>query len=142
MKRSQTGQRKTKASVASNVNGAQAPRSTPKSNVSITFRHVEPTDALRTYAERKFGRIAKHFKRDCETHLILAVDKHRQSGEVTLKSGKLEFAAREETKDLYSVIDLLAEKASKQLQNHLEKSSTRRVRTASTGAIMTAIEES
>jgi putative sigma-54 modulation protein len=141
MKNSRAGQRKRKASAAAGSGRASTKGPAPKTTVAITFRHVEPTDALRTYAERKFGRIARHLKRDCDAHLILAVDRHRQSGEVTLKSGKLEFAAREETNDLYSVIDLLADKAAKQLQNHLEKASTRRIRTASTGVILTAIEE-
>ncbi len=114
---------------------------TPQAAVAITFRHVEPTPAIRSYAERKFARIARHFKRSCEVHLILAVDKYRQCGEVTLKSGRLEVTAREETRDLYSVIDLLADKAGRQLRSHLEKSSTRRMRAPSTGAIMTAVEE-
>ena len=53
----------------------------------MTFRHVEPTLAIRSYAERKFSHMAKFLKRVCVVHLILSVDKFRQPGEVTVKSG-------------------------------------------------------
>ena len=141
MKNSQSGQRATKTAETPGARPAPVKRPAPSATVTITFRHVEPTDAIRGYAERKFGRIARHYKRDCDVHLILVVDKHRQCGEVTLRSGRIEATAREETKDLYSVIDLLADKAGRQLQCHLEKTSARRTRAASTGVIMSAVEE-
>ena len=141
MKNAQTGQRTIKATKEQGAERRSVKPPAPRAVVAITFRHVEPTAAIREYAERKFGRLARHFKRDCTAHLILAVDKYRQYGEVTLKAGRVEVAAREETNDLYSVIDRLAEKSGRQLQNHIEKSSTRRTRAASTGAIMTAVED-
>lgn len=121
---------------------AAARRDLPETSVSVTFRHVEPTDALRAYAERKFVHVAKYLKRACSVHLILGVDKYRQNGEVTLKSGRLAVTAQEETKDLYAVIDLLTAKIERQLKSHLGKTSTRRVRTPSTGEVMSAVEES
>jgi len=54
-------------------------------------------------------------------HLIFTVDKYRHRGEVTVKSGYLEVAAEEETKDFYSVIDLLADKVERQLKSHRGK---------------------
>ena len=59
------------------------------------------------YAEQKFAHLGRSLKRTCLAHLILTVDKYRQHGEVTVKSGRLSVIAQEETKDLYSVIDLL-----------------------------------
>src|SRR5690349_7171854 len=72
----------------------------PATEVSVTFRHVEPSSAIRAYALRKFSYIAKFLKRACEVHLILTVDKYRQRGEVTVKSGRLAVTAQEQTKDL------------------------------------------
>ncbi len=114
----------------------------PEAAVTVTFRHVDPTDALRAYAERKFAALPKHFKRACTVHLILGVDKYRQNGEVTVKSGRLTLTAEEETKDLYAVIDLLTAKIERQLKSHLGKTNTRRVRTLSTGEVMRSAEES
>ena len=113
----------------------------PATQVTVTFRHVEPTDALRLYAERKFAHVGKLIKRACQAHLILTVDKYRQHGEVTVKSGRLSVSAQEETKDLYSVIDLLADKVGRQLKKHLEKFKAKKVRSPSTGEVLSAGEE-
>jgi putative sigma-54 modulation protein len=110
-------------------------------NVSVTFRHVEPTDAIRLYAERKLAHISRLLKRSCDAHLILTVDKYRQHGEVTVKSGRLSVTAQEETKDLYSVIDLLADKVGRQLKKHIEKFKAKKVRSPSTGEVLSASEE-
>jgi len=109
--------------------------------VTVTFRHVEPTDAIRLYAERKLAHVGKLLKRTCQAHLILTVDKYRQHGEVTVKSGRLSVTAQEETKDLYSVIDLLADKVGRQLKKHLEKFKAKKVRSPSTGEVLSASEE-
>ena len=110
-------------------------------NVTVTFRHVEPTDAIRQYAERKFAHVGKLIKRACEAHLILSVDKYRQHGEVTVKSGRLSVTAAVETKDMYSVIDLLADNVGRQLTKHLEKIKAKKVRSPSTGQVLAASEE-
>ena len=112
----------------------------PSVGVRVTFRHVAPTAAIRAYAERKFLHVAKFLKRACDVHLILTVDKYRQHGEVAVKSGRLAVTAQEETRDLYSVIDLLADKVGRQLKSHLGKSKDKKVRALSTGEILSAAE--
>ena len=108
----------------------------PAPELAVTFRHVEPTEAIRAYAVRKLSHLAKFLKRPCLIHLILTVDKYRHRGEVTVKSGHLAVSAQEETKDLYSVIDLLADKVERQLKNHRGKTTTKHLRTASAGELM------
>ncbi|HKV55000.1 MAG TPA: ribosome-associated translation inhibitor RaiA [Candidatus Binataceae bacterium] len=112
----------------------------PAPEVTVTFRHVEPTEAIRAYGVRKLSHVAKFLKRACQVHLILTVDKYRQCGEVTVKSGHLAVAAQEETKDLYSVIDLLADKVGRQLKSHLEKTAAKKVRALSTGEVLSDSE--
>lgn len=103
----------------------------PVPEVAVTFRHLEPTDAIRAYAVRKLSHPARFLKRSCQIHLILTVDKYRHRGEVTVKSGHLAVAAQEETKDLYSVIDLLADKVERQLKSHRGKTTTKKLRAPS-----------
>jgi ribosome hibernation promoting factor len=123
------------------VRRAERIAAAPATQVTVTFRHVEPTDAIRLYAERKFAHVGRLIKRTCEAHLILTVDKYRQHGEVTVKSGRLSVSAQEETKDLYSVIDLLADKVGRQLKKNLEKFKAKKVRSPSTGELLSATEE-
>ncbi|HUO05267.1 MAG TPA: ribosome-associated translation inhibitor RaiA [Candidatus Binataceae bacterium] len=113
----------------------------PTATVTVTFRHVEPTDAIRDYAERKLSHIGRLLNVDCTAHVILSVDKFRQHGEVTVKAGRLSVTAEEETKDLYSVIDLLADKVGRQLKKHREKFKAKKVRSPSTGEVLTAAEK-
>jgi ribosomal subunit interface protein len=113
----------------------------PQANVAVTFRHVEPTEAIKVYGQRKLAHVAKYLRRACDIHLILTVDKYRQHGEVTVKSGRFAVSAQEETKDLYSVIDLLAAKVERQLKKHVEKTQGRKVRSLSTGELLTAVEQ-
>jgi ribosomal subunit interface protein len=112
-----------------------------QANVAVTFRHVEPTEAIKVYGQRKLAHVAKYLRRACDIHLILTVDKYRQHGEVTVKSGRFAVSAQEETKDLYSVIDLLAAKVERQLKKHVEKTQARKVRSLSTGELLTAVEQ-
>jgi putative sigma-54 modulation protein len=110
--------------------------------VTVTFRHLDATDALRTYAERKLAHIGKYLKRACQVHLILSVDKYRQCGEVTVKSGRLSATAAEVAKDLYAVIDLLTDKVGRQLKRNAEKIQARKTRAPSTREVLSAVEES
>jgi len=120
----------------------RAARGPVTTTVTVTFRHVAPSSAVRGYAERKFAHLGKFLKRACEAHVILSVDKYRQHGEVTVKSGRLSATAEQESRDLYSVIDLLEDKLVRQLTRHLEKIATNKVRTPSAGEILSEAEES
>jgi putative sigma-54 modulation protein len=108
----------------------------PAPEIAVTFRHVEPTEAIHAYAVRKLSHLTRFLKRSCLIHLILTVDKYRHRGEVTVKSGYLAVSAQEETKDLYSVIDLLADKVERQLKNHRGKTTAKQLRAASAGELM------
>ncbi len=110
-------------------------------NVTVTFRHVEPTEALRQYAERKLGAVARALGRSSEAHLILSVDKYRHCGEVTFKAGRFAATAVEENTDLYAVIDLLADKVARQLKKHVEKVKGKKMRSPSTPEVLAAAED-
>jgi putative sigma-54 modulation protein len=112
----------------------------PAPEITVTFRHVEPTEAIRSYAVRKLSHVAKFMKRACQVHLILTVDKYRHCGEVTVKSGYLAVTAQEETKDLYSVIDLLADKVERQLKHHRGRTATKKLRAESAGELLSRSE--
>ena len=77
----------------------------------------------------------------CSIHLILSVDKYRHCGEVTVKCGRFSITAKDETKDLYAVIDLLAAKVGRQLKSHLAKVATQHTRTPSAGEVLSVAEE-
>jgi putative sigma-54 modulation protein len=98
--------------------------------VSVTFRHTQPTDALKRYAEDKVHKkIGKYFYRPLEAHVVLSVDsKERQSAEVTLQTQRHTLHGREETADLYSAIDLVTHKIEQQIRKYKTKLRRRRIK--------------
>jgi putative sigma-54 modulation protein len=95
--------------------------------VSVTFRHTQPTEALKHYAEEKIHKVGKYFRRPLEAHVVLSVDsRQRQTAEVTLQARGLTLHGREETNDLYSAIDLLIDKIEQQIRKHKTKSRLKR----------------
>jgi putative sigma-54 modulation protein len=90
--------------------------------VAVTFRHTQPTDALKQYAEEKIHRIGKYFYQPLEAHVILSVgSKQRQWAEVELHVRGNTIHGKEETEDLYSAIDLVMAKIERQIKKRKEK---------------------
>ena len=78
--------------------------------ITVTFRHVDPTPPLKAYAEEKLQRVRKYLHRPVDAHVILSVSKERHIAEITLKADHVTMFAEEETHDLYSAIDLAIDK--------------------------------
>jgi len=95
--------------------------------VSVTFRHTQPTEALKQYVEEKIRKIGKYFYRPLEAHVVLSVDsKERQLAEVTLLTRGITIHGREETTDLYSAIDLVTDKLQQQIRKYKTRMRLRR----------------
>ena len=98
--------------------------------VSVTFRHIEPTAALKQYAEEKIHKIGKYFSHPLDAHVILAVDaKQRQLAEVELHTHGAMIHGKEQHQDLYAAIDLVLDKVERQVRKQKEKSKVNRRRT-------------
>lgn len=94
--------------------------------VLVTFRHVEPTAALREYAEQKAQRVQKYLRRPSDVHVVLAVSKRRHIAEVTLRASRTALTATEETSDLYAAIDLAMDKIDRQVRRLVAKRKDRK----------------
>jgi len=98
--------------------------------VSVTFRHIEPTEALKQYAEEKIHKIGKYFSHALNAHIILAVDtKERQLAEIELHTHGATIHGKEQHQDLYAAIDLVIDKIERQVRKHKDKSKVSRRRT-------------
>lgn len=95
--------------------------------VTVTFRHVDPTPALRDHAERKVTHmVRKYLRRPGDAHVVLSVVKSRHMAEVTLQAQHVSLFAKETTSDLYSAIDLAVAKLSHQAQKLKAKRADRK----------------
>jgi putative sigma-54 modulation protein len=98
--------------------------------VSVTFRHTEPTNALKRYAEEKVHRIGKYFSQSLEAHVVLSVDGNLQVAEVELHTHGTVIHGKEQTEDLYSAIDLMMDKIERQIKKQKGKNKLGRRRAA------------
>jgi ribosome hibernation promoting factor len=84
--------------------------------VTVTFRHIEPTEALRKYAQDKLQRLSKYLHRPMDAHVILSVLKKIHRAEINLSANGTSLFSEDETNDLYSAIDLALDKIERQVK--------------------------
>lgn len=90
-------------------------------HVSVTFRHMESSDAIRGYAEEKTERLAKYLFEPAEIHWVLSVEKIRHIADVTITANGVTTKAQGDTQDMYSAIDTVLDKLENQLRKHKER---------------------
>ena len=87
----------------------------------LSGHHVEVTPALRSYVERKLGRIVRRFDRVIEVQCTLTVDKlrHRAESVVFVRGSTIHASA--EADDMYAAIDALADKITRRVRKRKER---------------------
>lgn len=90
-------------------------------HVSVTFRHIEPTAALKDYAQKKIAKLKKYLEGPTEANIVLGIEKFRHQADITVHFNGLIIKGKEETGDMYSAIDLALEKIEKQVKRLREK---------------------
>lgn len=95
-------------------------------DITVTFRHMDPIQSVRDYAEEKVSKVDKYLDTVSEAHVVLSVEKFRHTADVTLSIDGTRIKGVEETEDMYSAIDQVMDKIEKQVKKYLSKNRTRR----------------
>jgi len=90
-------------------------------NTSVSFKNLEPSDALKDYVQKKLEKIEKRLDAPAEAEVVFTVEKIRHITEIRLSSDKLHINAKEESENMYSSIDLVLEKVKRQIKRTKEK---------------------
>jgi len=107
--------------------------------VSVTFKHLEPSEAIRTFAEEKVQKIKKYIDTPVEANVVLSVQKFRHIAEVNFMVNGFAISGTEATEDMYSSIDKVMDKIERQLRRHKTRLKKHKPRN---NASSTALEES
>src|SRR6266571_5255802 len=89
--------------------------------ITTTFRHLEPSDALKSYAEEKLERIKKYIDEPMVAQVFMTVEKIRHCAEITLTAKGITMKAAEETNDMYAAVDAVVDKIERQLRRYKER---------------------
>jgi len=84
--------------------------------IEFTGRKIEITPALKAFSEQKLKKLSRILDGIIEAHVILAVEKHRQSAEIIVHSPHATLTGSETTDDLYKSIGQVLAKLEKQAQ--------------------------
>jgi len=95
-------------------------------DITVTFRHMKPSQSLKDYAEEKISKINKFFDFPIEAHIVLAVEKFRHMADITLSLNGTMIKGVEETEDMYSSIDQVMDKIEIQAKKYQSKIRNRR----------------
>src|SRR4051812_36987780 len=94
--------------------------------LQVKGKNVEVSEAIRTYAEEKLGRLERQLADPTQVELELAVEKNpsiadNQVAEVTVWTNGPVLRAKEASGDMRASIDLLVDKLERQVSRYREK---------------------
>jgi putative sigma-54 modulation protein len=82
--------------------------------ITVTFRHIDPTPALKAYAIEKTGHVEKLLIKPEQAHWILSVEKKRHIAELNCVANGVTLIGKETGEDLYAAMDEVIAKVSSQ----------------------------
>lgn len=89
---------------------------------AVTFRHMEPTEALKSYAKERMERVRKYLPDPISCHVVLSTERHNHRIDVTFQlHNGLSVAGHETTENMYSSIDLCIAKIERQVRKYKGK---------------------
>ncbi|MCF6265037.1 MAG: ribosome-associated translation inhibitor RaiA [Desulfuromusa sp.] len=90
--------------------------------IAVTFRHMESSDAIRSYVEEKLSRVKKYIDEPIDAQVVLSVQKKiNNRAEVTMVAKGLTMKSTESKDDMYAAIDLMVDKIERQLKRYKDK---------------------
>ena len=89
----------------------------------FSFRHMETSEALKTYAEQKINQeIQKFSSKPIDCHITFSVDRHNHSSHIDFNGGDgFSFQVEHTCTDMYGSIDHMVTKVESNLRKQKEK---------------------
>ena len=86
-------------------------------NISITFRQMEGTEAMKHHATDKVSKLQKFLRQAMTAHVTLTVEGLEHIADVRIQSGSHTFHAAERRQDMYASLDMVIDKLERQIQH-------------------------
>ena len=86
-------------------------------NISITFRQMDATDAVKGYATEKVAKLQKFLRQPLHGQVTLSCQKTTHQAEVDLHAGGEHYHAHDTSEDMYATIDMVVDKLERQIRD-------------------------
>ena len=96
--------------------------------VTITTRHFEANEVTKKYLDEKIEKLGRYFSKIISVRAILVKEGYRHIDEINLSAKDMQLAAKEESQDMHSAIDLALHKLEKQLLKTRDKKKEHKAR--------------
>ncbi len=95
-------------------------------NLTISGHHLDVTPALNEHITNKINKVMRRFDQSTEARVLLSIDNHKEKdrrhrAECTMRVKGNEMHAQGAQQDMYSAVDEMVDKLSRQLMKHKEK---------------------
>jgi len=111
--------------------------------IAVTFRHLDPSEALKNYVTDRLSKFKRYLDGQVEAHVVLSMEKFRHLADVTIDNNGRIIKGKEENADMYAAIDLVMDKIDMQLKKFRDRQRDKgdRVRPAAAAAAAVAAAE-
>jgi putative sigma-54 modulation protein len=89
--------------------------------LSVTFRHMEASEALKNYVHERMGKLTKYIDKPLDSQVTLSVQKFRNMADVVINANGIRIAGQEAHEDMYAAIDLVMDKIERQVKKYRQK---------------------
>ena len=86
-------------------------------NIAITFRQMEPSDAVKRHAQEKVAKLQKFLRQPMQANVTLRKEKLDHVVEVRVSAGSERFNGAERSADMYASIDMVIDKLERQIRS-------------------------
>jgi putative sigma-54 modulation protein len=86
-------------------------------NIAITFRHIEPSEPVKHYAQEKIAKLQKFLRQPMQANVTLDMERIEHVVEVRISSGHEHYHGKEQSEDMYASIDMVVDKLERQIRS-------------------------
>lgn len=89
-------------------------------NLSVSFKHMDPSDSLKKFIEEKSETLKKYFNGRITVGWNLSAEKQNRIAHCHVSGNHMDFFGEASTEDFKASIDMALEKVEKQIRKHKE----------------------
>jgi putative sigma-54 modulation protein len=86
-------------------------------NITITFRQIEGTEAVKNHAFEKVAKLQKFLRTPMKAQVTLSVEGLEHLADVWVDAGSAHFHASERSEDMYASIDMVYDKLKHEIRD-------------------------